>query len=184
MGHHDKLRKIDIPAATVQIVESIVRNRKQHILAGVVEEFFKTLQGRRIDARAAGKLYDILVESTPDLKVHRVAYHKDAGVPPIQPVSYRFTISMYDMEPAERHFLLRVRSDGTLNIDDAMVADRRWKAHADFLESKLPRFAHNAQRFNNMVHALQQQCEEACMPGDPFPVYPLSDFYHWYQLHA
>lgn len=97
---------------------------------------------------------------------------------------YTFKIWMYDIEQAERTFVVRTKDDGTLDIDQAMIADRKWLAHAEFLEQKLNRFAYNANKFNDMVHALQNMSEEARMPGDPFPVYPLSKFYHWYQLHV
>lgn len=184
MSHYDKLCKIDIPKARAQILKSIADYRKQHRLAELIEAFFTALEVKRIDARHMGKLKTHLIEQAPELKVHSIRLVKakqfnDRAV-------YRVYVEMYDMDTdlSERSYQFLEKEDGTLDIDHAMVADRKWAAHADFLEQKLARFAYHATKFNDMVHALQNACEEAVMPGDPFPVYPLSKFYHWYQLHV
>jgi len=183
MGHHEKLCKIDIPKARAGILKSIAEYRRHAILAELVEGFLKGLEGKRIDARCKDKLQELLQEAAPSLKVYRVTYSKEQNLLTLLP-DYRFNIWMYDMDVAERHFLVRHKPDGTLNIEDAMVADRQWAAHADLLEARLPKFTYHATRFNEAVDMLKKQCEFALDSDGKFPVYPLSEYFHWYQLSS
>lgn len=184
MSHHDKLCKIDIPKARAEMLKSIAECRRMHRLSQLMEQFFTSLIGKKIDTRQKDKLRDLLQKHAPELRVYRVDY-KTSGKPEIGMGGqrYGFTVNMYDMEQ-ESHLFMFCPDDGDLSIHNTLAGHRKWAQHADFLESKLPRFAYNAGKFNDMVHALQQMCEEALPAGEHFPVHPLSKFYHWYQLHA
>jgi len=174
---------IDIPKARASILKSISEYRRMHRLSELMQQFFEALSAaKKIDARSAGKLQTLLQEQAPELKAYRFIYSK---AEPVLSGHYEYTyrVFMYDMDDrGEQSFRVRANEDGTLNIDDALIAHRKWKAHADFLEEKLPRFAYNAQKYNDMLTALKNMMEYAVPAGEHYPVYPLSDFFGWYQL--
>ena len=183
MGHHEPLCRIDIPKARAQILKSIAEYRRFHALATLVEGFLRALPaGKTLNSRAGDKLALLLQEAGPSLKVFRVTFRKSNQMLSDLP-EYRFGIAMYDIEPGERSFLVRTMADGSLNIDDALIADRRWEQHANFLEERLKGFAYHAGKFNDTLDALRSYSTFALMEGDHYPVHPLGDYFHWYQLN-
>lgn len=177
----DRLRKIDIPAARAEIVKSIAEYRRLAILTTMVEIFLREVDGRKIDARVASKFQLRLQNDAPVLKVYRVSYAKDGQTMSGRPV-YKFCVFMYDMTNEKHTFSVNEKEDGRLDIDGALIADRKWREHADFLEERLNKFAYHASKFNDMLQALHNAAEFAMMPGDHFPVYPLGSHFQWYAL--
>lgn len=178
---HDRICKIDIPAARTEILQSISEYRKHHTLAVLVTGFLTDLSGKRIDVRAKDRLHALLIEKAPELKVYRVDFKKS-----VQPMNnrfeYRFGVNMYDMANGERSFTAREKDDGTLDVAAAMIADAMWEKHADYLEEALTRFAYNATKFNFHLEELAKYATIAKPADQLHYVHPLSKFFHAYQL--
>lgn len=181
MSHHEKLVPIDIPAARKAVLKSISEYRRQGRLAFLMRQFLESLQGKKVDKRAADKFHAKLVSEAPELKVARVIYTTDRSFGANLPI-YKFAVECYEMQ--RRTWEVRTNETGALLIEDAMVGDAQWIAMADALEERLPFLAARANSFNIRLKSLQDSCVFADgPPGTVGPLYPLSEFFHWYQLH-
>lgn len=187
-GQYKALRKIDIAEARKSILKSISQYDRLQRLSDLLEPFLRALP-QKVDRRVADKLHKLLTKQAPEVKVYRVAYTPGKTLTG-QP-EFGLRIYMYEMDDLGE-MSLAVRplvglTEGDLvfwDVDNAMIAMRRWGKHADFLRERLTGFAYNANKFNEALDSLKKCASLACPKDELGPVWPLSQFLHWYQLNS
>lgn len=186
-GQYKALRKIDIAEARKAILKSISQYDRLQRLSDLLEPFLRALP-QRVDRRVGEKLFTILTEQAPELRAYRVTYTPGKTLTGQQEFGLR--ICMYEMDDLS-DITLTVRplagiSEGPppWDVDNAMIALRRWGKHADFLRGRLTGFAYNAKKFNEALDVLKKCSAMACPPDELSPVWPLSEHFHWYQLNS
>lgn len=186
-AQYNALRKIDIPEARKAIVKSISQYDRLQRLSDLLDPFLRALP-QKVDRRVGEKLFTLLTEQAPELKVYRVIYTPDKTLTGQQQFGLR--ICMYEMDDLGE-MTLTVRPQAATeekpehwDVDFAMVAMRRWGKHADFLRGRLTNFAYNAKKFNEALDVLKKGSALAVPEDEHSPVYPLSQFFHWYQLNS
>jgi len=172
------LCKIDIPVAHKEILKWISNYHRQVLLADLVEPFLVSLHGKRIDKRAAERLHGILVQHE-ELLVSSVQYNQEKRGDGSK--AWRFTVKWHGM--GDTWFTALHQPDGvSIDIVDAMIGREYARAMGEALTAKLEKFEYNATKFNDMVDALQNASEFAAAPNGLGGLYPLSEFFHYYQL--
>jgi hypothetical protein len=184
----DRIVPIDVPKARAEILKSISEYRRLQQLADIVEKFLTELPpGKTVNARVAQRLHNKLVEH-PELRAHSVQYTPDKSVTGVP--GFILKISMYDMDhvtSAAGYTSFHVRAMNSTegsgwDVPWAMMGHRFWGKSADHLDSLLTVFPHRARKFNEHLaelRALAKLAEREDMVG---PVFPLSDYFHYYQL--
>jgi hypothetical protein len=182
MGHHDKLKFIEVAAARAEVEAHIKECLFKSRVAEAVREYLEKGWPRPpkvVNATTAKKLAEHLQsESIPhswvryekrDRWANEVRYYLEiGGLPtPEQRMSFEFPLD----------------DKGNPDLVQAMQGNDKWGEISRRLGERMgPEFDEAAERFNNALRELKIACRYADWPGQPSPLHPLSSIFHWYAL--
>lgn len=180
----DQLVPIDIPMARKALLKAATDYRRQHAIALIFEAFLMSLDpAKKVTKAHAAKLHERLTQDEA-LLVSRVDFKADTGKPWRD--TYYFEVHCYTMDEPVRFTLRRSAEPpfGGWDVENALIGYRQSAALADYLENNQITFANRAKQFNQTLELLRDISRFADGPEDlkMKGVWPLTDFFHWYQL--